>query len=234
MRFQAVFLDAGGTLIHPDRSFILERLTECGVRPDRQGMDAAERSARDLLRSILLSEASEDDASRLRMFWDAFVRSAGCPDDAVPGVVDAIMRRHRDGRLWVDVQDGTEAVLRTLREEGYTLGVVSNSDGRVESLLELAGLRKYLGFVVDSAVVGVEKPDPGIFRIALERAGVEARLAVHVGDIYEIDVMGARAAGVEGILLDPAGTEDVDAPTLRSLAELPAWLAQNAPVPSTD
>jgi putative hydrolase of the HAD superfamily len=234
MGFEAVFLDAGGTLIHPDRSFILERLADCGVRLDVAGIDAAERNARDLLRSVLLSESSEDDATRLRIFWDAFVRSADCPDEAVPDVVDAIMRRHRDGRLWVDVQDGTAAVLGTLRGEGYTLGVVSNADGRVESFLELAGLRKYLDFVVDSAVVGVEKPDPAIFRIALERAGVEPRLAVHVGDIYEIDVMGARAAGVEGILLDPAGTEDVDAPTIRSLAELPAWLADHAPAPSTD
>jgi putative hydrolase of the HAD superfamily len=229
MGFEAVFLDAGGTLIHPDRSFILKRLADCGVRLDVSRMDAAERSARDLLRSVLLSEASEDDATRLRIFWDAFVRSTGCPDEAVEGMVDAIMQRHRDGRLWVDVEDGTAATLRTLRADGYTLGVVSNADGRVESFLELAGLRRYLDFVVDSAVVGVEKPDPGIFRIALERAGVEPRLAVHVGDIYEIDVMGARAAGVEGILLDAVGTEDVDAPSIRSLAELPAWLAEHAP-----
>ncbi|MEJ2217244.1 MAG: HAD-IA family hydrolase [Gemmatimonadota bacterium] len=228
MDFEAVFLDAGGTLIHPDRSFILKLLADCGVKVEVGNMDAAERSARDLLRSVLLSESSEDDATRLRIFWDAFVRSTGCPDAAVEGVVKAIMERHRDGRLWVDVEDGTEAALRTLRGRGYTLGVVSNADGRVESFLELAGLRRYLDFVVDSAVVGVEKPDPGIFRIALERAGVEPPLAVHVGDIYEIDVVGARAAGVQGILLDPSGTEDTDAPSIRSLAELPAWLADHA------
>lgn len=229
MTFEAVFLDAGGTLIHPDRSFIVKQLADCGVKLDAAKVDAAERSARDLLRSVLLSEASEDDATRLRIFWDAFVRSTGCPDEAVKGVVEAIMARHRDGQLWVDVEDGTAATLRTLREQGYTLGVVSNADGRVERFLELAGLRRYLDFVVDSAVVGVEKPDPGIFRIALDRAGVEPRMAVHVGDIYEIDVMGARAAGVEGILLDPAGTEDVDAPTIASLADLPAWLAAHGP-----
>ncbi|MEJ2187262.1 MAG: HAD-IA family hydrolase [Gemmatimonadota bacterium] len=229
MTFEAVFLDAGGTLIHPDRSFIVKQLADCGVKLDAAKVAAAERSARDLLRSVLLSEASEDDATRLRIFWDAFVRSTGCPDEAVTGVVEAIMVRHRDGQLWVDVEDGTAATLRTLREQGYTLGVVSNADGRVEGFLELAGLRRYLDFVVDSAVVGVEKPDPGIFRIALDRAGVEPRMAVHVGDIYEIDVMGARAAGVEGILLDPAGTEDVDAPTIASLADLPAWLAAHGP-----
>lgn len=229
MRFEAVFLDAGGTLIHPDRSFILKLLAACGVTVDVGSMAAAERSARDLLRSVLLSEASEDDATRLRIFWDAFVRSTSCPDAAVAGVVDAIMQRHRDGRLWVDVEDGTARALRTLRGRGYTLGVVSNADGRVEAFLELAGLRQYLDFVVDSAVVGVEKPDPGIFRIALERAGVGPRLAVHVGDIYEIDVVGARAAGVQGILLDPSGTEDIDGPSIRALAELPAWLADHAP-----
>jgi len=234
MPFEAVFLDAGGTLIHPDRAFILRKLAECGARLDAAGMEEAERSARDLLRSVMLNEASEDDATRLRTFWEAFVRAAGCPDGAAAGVVQAIMRRHFDGRLWVDVHDGTEDALKTLRGAGYTLGVVSNADGRVESFLELAGLRRYLDFVVDSAVVGVEKPDPGIFRIALDRAGVEPRLAVHVGDIYEIDVAGARAAGVQGILLDPEGTDDVDAPSIRALSELPAWLAEHEPAPATD
>jgi putative hydrolase of the HAD superfamily len=234
MAFEAVFLDAGGTLIHPDRAFILRQLTGCGVVLDASAVEAAERTARDLLRSILLSESQEDDETRLHIFWDAFVRAAGCPDDAVGGAVTAIMERHRDGRLWVDVQEGTESTLKALQREGYTVGVVSNSDGRVESLLEMAGLRGYLDFVVDSAVVGVEKPDPGIFRIALEHAGVEPGAAVHVGDIYEIDVMGARAAGLQGVLLDPVGTEDVDAPSIRSLVELPAWLASHGPASATD
>ena len=83
--------------------------------------------------------------------------------------------------------------------------MVSNSNGSVEGLLDRLGLGASLAFVIDSAVVGVEKPDPRIFRLALARAGVEPGQAVYVGDLYSVDVIGARAAGIEGILLDPRG-----------------------------
>jgi len=82
-------------------------------------------------------------------------------------------------------------------------GVISNSNGTIDSLLQALGLRPYLDFVLDSGVVGVEKPDPRIFRMALERAGVAPHEAVFVGDLYSIDVLGARAAGLSAILLDP-------------------------------
>ena len=75
--------------------------------------------------------------------------------------------------------------------------MVSNADGRVESFLRHVGITKYLDFVVDSGLVGVEKPDPRIFEIALERAQVRKDEVVHVGDVYEVDVVGARAAGIE-------------------------------------
>ena len=85
--------------------------------------------------------------------------------------------------------------------------------------------RGLLDTVVDSHVVGVEKPDPEIFRIALERLSVAAEHAVFVGDVPSVDVAGARAAGIAPILLDRHGMYgDVDAPRLRSLGDLPGLL----------
>jgi putative hydrolase of the HAD superfamily len=102
------------------------------------------------------------------------------------------------------------------------LVVVSNSDGTVEDGLASLGLRELVHGVVDSAVVGAEKPDPAIFRYALDLAGTEPDRTLHVGDLFSVDVLGARAAGLHAVLLDPYGDwDDVDcprAPDLQSLA----------------
>ena len=84
-------------------------------------------------------------------------------------------------------------------------GVISNSNGSVRSILEETGLAAHLDFIIDSSVVGVEKPDPRIFHLGLREAGVAPAEAAYVGDLYSVDVLGARAAGLEGILLDPGG-----------------------------
>jgi putative hydrolase of the HAD superfamily len=80
----------------------------------------------------------------------------------------------------------------------------------VARLLEALGLAGWLDAVVDSGVVGFEKPDPRIFRHAAAALGVEPAEAVHVGDLYSVDVVGARAAGARAILLDPFGAWTVD------------------------
>ena len=82
-------------------------------------------------------------------------------------------------------------------------GVISNSNGTVRSVLTAAGLAGALDFVIDSGAVGVEKPDPRIFALGLAEAGVSAGEAVYIGDLYSVDVLGARRAGIEAILLDP-------------------------------
>jgi putative hydrolase of the HAD superfamily len=92
-----------------------------------------------------------------------------------------------------------------VREAGLGAGVISNSNGSARRILQSLGLARYLDFVLDSAEVGVEKPDPRIFRLALERAGVRPPEAVYVGDLYSVDVLGARGVGMPAILLDPGG-----------------------------
>lgn len=224
---RAVFLDVGGTLLHPDRRFIGQRLVEQRTHlPEDLG--DVEVGARALIRSILLQDDPADDAERMRLFWDAFVRHAGCPEPGVTAVVDAIMDRHRQGLLWSDVEDGALDTLIALGEAGYVVAAVSNSDGRVAELLDRAGLLDHIDFVIDSAVVGVEKPDPRIFELACKRAAVTPAEAVHVGDIYEVDVVGARAAGVEAVLMDRGDATDADCLRIRSLPELATLLADGA------
>ena len=91
---------------------------------------------------------------------------------------------------------------------------MSNSNGTVARLLHAIGLARHVDAIVDSTVVGAEKPDPRIFRHAADLVGVRPDEAVHVGDLYSVDVLGARAAGCQAILIDPVGAwVGVDCPT---------------------
>jgi putative hydrolase of the HAD superfamily len=105
--------------------------------------------------------------------------------------------------IWGLADPEAEPALALARSAGLSAGVISNSNGAIRAILDGLGLTRHLDFVLDSSEVGVEKPDPRIFRLALERAGVPAAEAVYVGDLYSVDVLGARAAGLGAVLLDP-------------------------------
>jgi putative hydrolase of the HAD superfamily len=127
---------------------------------------------------------------------------------------------HRERHLWSSVAEHSAVALARLQAAGIRLGVVSNSDGRVEQALEAAGLRRYFDVVIDSALVGLEKPDPRIFQAALERLGVEPDEALYVGDLYPIDILGARAAGIDAILLGHGHEADPSCRWVNSIDDL--------------
>ena len=112
-------------------------------------------------------------------------------------------------------------VLASLRGSGARLAVVSNWDVSLHEVLERTGLGPLVDAVVISAQVGAAKPDPAIFRVALDRLGATADAALHVGDSVEHDVAGARAAGIDAVLVARDGAPPVDGVrTIASLAEL--------------
>jgi HAD superfamily hydrolase (TIGR01509 family) len=136
-------------------------------------------------------------------------------------VRDRLTLLHRERHLWCSVKERTRESLLRLRKAGLRLGVVSNSDGRAEQALEEAGLRDCFDVVIDSGLVGIEKPDPRIFQTALEALGVAPEEALYVGDLYEVDVVGARGAGMDAVLLGSTGTElPDDCRTVGSIEDL--------------
>ena len=102
------------------------------------------------------------------------------------------------------------------------MAVISNSEGQVEEILQDLGLREYFEIVIDSFIVGVEKPDPRIFKIALERLGWDRSDTIYIGDIFYMDIWGANQAGLGAIHLDKLGLYDGwDGEHIPSVKELP-------------
>jgi HAD superfamily hydrolase (TIGR01509 family) len=141
--------------------------------------------------------------------WGAIVGAmlvtAGLAPARAPRVLDALWTAHRTRNFWSLVPDGLSEALGRARAIGVLVAVVSNSEGILESILEEQGILRAFDLVVDSGLVGVEKPDPNIFRVVLDRFGVPPARALHLGDTYATDVIGARAAGLRVALIDPHG-----------------------------
>ena len=118
--------------------------------------------------------------------------------------------------------DDVLSTLKTLKERKFILGLLTNLDKDMSPICRKLGLEPYLDFVVTSAEAGVDKPEPPIFLTALQRAGVNASEAVHVGDQYKLDIIGARGVGIAPILIDRYDLypEVSDCPRIHRLTEL--------------
>jgi putative hydrolase of the HAD superfamily len=213
---RAILFDAGGTLIHMDG----ERTARAaGLSADAALFERAYDAAVARIRRWVLENAGSTDGDRMPVFLSALLAGLGVPASLRPEAVRAIVAEHLRSNLWSRGAEDASATLATLRERGYRLAVVSNADGRVRALLGGAGLLHHLEFVVDSAEVGIEKPDPRIFQAATRRLDLPPSACAYVGDIYEIDVLGARAAGLAAVLIGNGEAPD-DVPRIESLADL--------------
>lgn len=196
-----MLFDAGNTLLFLDYARMADAVgAALGLSLTGAGLATAARSA-----ARALERGRDSDRERSAAFLESMFLEAGVPADRMDQVRECVTGLHRERHLWSGIAEDAHDALRRLRDAGLRLGVVSNSDGRVEEALEASGLRGYFDVVVDSALAGVEKPDPAIFRPALEALGVPPASALYVGDLYEVDVLGARAAGIEAVLLLPPG-----------------------------
>ena len=227
-QIRAVLLDAGGTLIHPDHAFILDRLAGEGVDADVDDYPAARRRADAAVGDILRSDDPGNDETRIRVWFTTLLLGLGLPESRLQAVAEDIRRRHAEANLWVRPVPGTRAMLERLEEAGLRLAVISNADGQVAEYLENAGLADLFEFILDSALEGVEKPDPRIFRTALERLGLEPAQTVYVGDTWPVDVVGARGVGIPAVWLSEDDREPPDAldgvVRIRSILDLPGAL----------
>lgn len=203
---RAVLFDAGNTLIRMDYAAIAAALRGRGLTADVAAIEDAELRARVRLDPHLAPGASTESLATHDRYLRYLLEPLGV---TAPVEIEAVELWRRDYNapvgLWTRADAAASAALARAKAAGLVVGVISNSNGTVEGTLQATGLASRIDFVLDSSRVGVEKPDPRIFRLGVERAGVTAGEAVYVGDLYSVDVLGARAAGLQAVLMDPGG-----------------------------
>ena len=215
MKYRAVLFDAGNTLVGLDHERIAPAVAGAlGIELTAARLRAASPTA-----ALAMEEGKGTDQDRALRYLERLFAEVGVPPSEMAEVQRVLRALHADRHLWTGVDPGTGPALARLRAAGIGLGVVSNSDGRVAEALAAVGLAEYFAVVVDSRLAGFEKPDPRIFLPALDALQVAPAEALYVGDLYEVDVVGARRAGMAAVLLDPAGLNaSRDVPTAPDVA----------------
>jgi putative hydrolase of the HAD superfamily len=238
----AILLDAGGVLVFPEPDRVLPPLRAAGFTPDLATLERAHYRAMAIQDAAALPPAQD---TWWREYLFTYIAACGVPEEQCEALAVEVDHGVR-GYSWAHVGIGAVDGLRAVAALGLPMGVVSNSNGTVESDLRRLGVcyapqtpdtpdaRKApdapeltgvpVGIVIDSAVVGVAKPDPAIFSIALNALHVPpGGTVLHVGDSLRYDVAGALAAGLQPVHLDPYGfcPEPAGHPHIRSLADLP-------------
>lgn len=230
MEVSAILLDAGGVLVFPRPGHVWPALHAAGLDPDLATLERAHYHA-------MAAQDIEAQPPAPGTWWRNYMLTyaAACGASAVQAgqLASQIALRPRSGS-WAYAGLGVKDGLRALAALGLPLGIVSNSDGSVEGDLRREGIcygpaaagqaeGVPMGVIVDSAVVGVAKPDPRIFGFALDALNVPASGTVlHVGDSLRYDVAGALAAGLQPVHMDPFGLCPAPDghPHVRSLAAL--------------
>jgi HAD superfamily hydrolase (TIGR01509 family) len=188
-----VTFDIGQTLVDLDLDFLSMRLAGQGVVVSVDSLASAAPAA-----WRRYDELTEQGAAHP---WKAFMHTllTGAHVTAPERLVDWLYEQQAEHNLWRRPIAPMVELVRELRGKGVKIAALSNSEGHLADLLAEIELAPLFDAIIDSARVGVAKPDPRIFAITLEQLGVTPRLVVHVGDSWAADVEGALAAGWKAI-----------------------------------
>jgi HAD superfamily hydrolase (TIGR01509 family) len=200
---RAILFDAGFTLTFHDGARLAAYAAQAGVTADAAALEGAERALRAEFREtegVVMRTHDDGGFSWHQHLYRRLLALAETPGepDSLDRAASVILREHRLSNAWRRIGAGVREALERLRDAGFRLAVVSNSEGTIEQMLVEIGLRELM-----ATVVGFTKPDPRIFALALERLGVAPGEALMVGDSPSADVDGAHAAGIRAALIDP-------------------------------
>ena len=232
---RAVFFDWFNTLARldpPREDLYHQAFRKFGIEPPFKdivrGVMAADRYYFEENARSPLAERGREEQMKVYLHYPmAIMAEAGieAPQDVLVKVLGIVVEKFGKGTFVLF--DDVLSTLERLKQQKLVLGLLTNARrDTISSLHQRLGLESHLDFVVTSEEVGADKPKPEIFRAALDKAGVKAAEAVHVGDQYELDVAGARGVGINPILIDryEIYPEVSDCPRIQSLSELAKYL----------
>jgi putative hydrolase of the HAD superfamily len=216
-----IFFDVGNTLLFPNRARMLAPLS-AEKHPTLEQWQALER------RTKLEFDQGMMGGKVDHGFWWTFHTYLLNELDALnDGVRNVLVENTQQSANWDQMLPGTREALERIRQ-AYKIAVISNADGKIDAVLRRCGIADCFASITDSGIVGHEKPHPAIFAAALREMKAEPAQSLYVGDVYSVDYIGARNAGMDAVLFDVAGAyREREWPRVESLRELESWLGRS-------
>ena len=214
---RVIFFDVGNTLLFPNRAKMLAPISS-DRHPTLEQWQTLERRTKKEF--DLGMQSGRVDHGFWWTFHTYLLEELG--EDTT--VREELVENTQKSANWDQILPGTRDALERIGQN-FRIAVISNADGEIERVLSRCGIADCFESITDSGIVGVEKPRPEIFEAALTSMQARADESLYVGDVYSVDYIGARNAGMQAVLLDAAGAyRGRELPRVESLEQLEAWL----------
>ena len=214
---RVIFFDVGNTLLFPNRAKMLAPISS-DRHPTLEQWQTLERRTKKEF--DLGMQSGRVDHGFWWTFHTYLLEELG--EDTT--VREELVENTQKSANWDQILPGTRDALERIGQN-FRIAVISNADGGIERVLSRCGIADCFESITDSGIVGVEKPRPEIFEAALKAMQARADESLYVGDVYSVDYIGARNAGMQAVLLDAAGAyRGRELPRVESLEQLEAWL----------
>jgi|SRR5271169_353761 len=216
---RVIFFDVGNTLLFPNRAKMLAPILS-DRRPTLEQWQALERRTKHKFDQGM--QSGQVDHGFWWTFHTYLLQELG--EDT--GIRGALVENTQKSANWDQILPGTRDALERIGQN-IRIAVISNADGQIDQVLSRCGIADCFESITDSGIVGVEKPRAEIFEAALKTMRARADESLYVGDVYSVDYVGARNAGMQAVLFDVAGAyRDRALPRVESLGQLETWLRQ--------
>jgi putative hydrolase of the HAD superfamily len=173
-------------------------------------------------------KSPEEQAEIYNRYEEKLLSEVGIDTSEHPGLASRVIKRARELYRGISFKlfDDVQPVLENCKERSLLTGLITNLEEDLKSICSELGIEPYIDVIVTSGEAGSDKPQPEIFLLALEKAGVKPDEAIHVGDQYKTDALGAAGVGIKPVIIDRYDqyTEITDYPRIRALDELFAYL----------